>query len=231
MSDTSNPYSFKRVRVFFWILVYWVSSFSNSLFRVFFWASGEAMLYLKETLSVTIVLFSVIDILGSLPVVVDMKSRSGQIKTRQATLTAGLLMVAFLFIGERILHLFGMDNASFAVAGALVILAVGTEMVLGIDVFKQDPSAGDSNSIVPLAFPMIDGAGTLTTILTLKSEFAYVSILFGIMLNLGFVYAVLNSSDWLEAKLGPSGLSILRKVFGIILLGIAIKLIRTNLMG
>ena len=189
------------------------------------------MLFLNETLSVTIVLFSVIDILGALPVVVDMKSRCGEIKTWQATLTAGLLMIGFLVLGERILQLFGMDNASFAVAGALVIFAVGTEMVLGIDLFKQDSSASDCSSVVPLAFPMIAGAGTLTTILTLKSEFAYLSILIGILINLGFVYVVLNSCDWLEKRLGASGLSILRKVFGIVLLGIAVKLIRTNMLG
>ena len=189
------------------------------------------MLYLKETLSVSIVLFSVIDILGSLPVVVDMKSKCGDIKTKQATLSAGLLMLAFLFLGERILHLFGMDNASFAVAGALIIFALGVEMVLGIDLFKQDSAGGDTNSIVPLAFPMIAGAGTLTTILTLKSEFHYLSILIGILVNLGIVYLVLSSSDWLEKKLGASGLSILRKVFGIVLLGISVKLIRVNLMG
>ena len=188
------------------------------------------MLYLKETLSVSIVLFSVIDILGSLPVVVDMKSRCG-IQSKQATLTAGLLMIAFLFLGERILHLFGMDTASFAVAGALVIFAVGVEMVLGIHLFKQEADGGDTSSIVPLAFPMIAGAGTLTTILTLKSEYAYFSILIGILVNLGIVYVVLNSSDYLEKKLGKGGLSILRKVFGIVLLGIAIKLIRTNLMA
>lgn len=188
------------------------------------------MLYLKETISVSIVLFSVIDILGSLPVVVDMKSRGG-IQTRQATFTAGLLMLAFLFLGERILHLFGMDTASFAVAGALVIFAVGTEMVLGINLFKQDSESSDTSSIVPLAFPMIAGAGTLTTILTLKSEFTHFSIFVGILFNLAIVYLVLNSSDWLEKKLGKSGLSILRKVFGIVLLGIAIKLIRSNMLA
>ena len=192
-------------------------------------ATGEAMLYLKEAVSVTIVLFSVIDILGSLPEVVDMKVRCGQIKARKATMTAGLLMIAFLILGERILHLFGMETASFAVAGALVIFALGAEMVLGIDLFKQD-QGGETSAIVPLAFPMIAGAGTLTTILTLKSQFAAISILIGILLNLVIVYLVLNSSDWLEKKLGESGLSILRKVFGIVLLGIAIKLIRAHLV-
>lgn len=189
------------------------------------------MLYLKETLSVSIVLFSVIDILGSLPVVVDMKARCGNIQSRQATLTAGCLMLAFLFLGERILHLFGMDTASFAVAGALIIFALGAEMVLGISLFRQEPDGGDTSSIVPLAFPMIAGAGTLTTILTLKSEFTHVSIFVGILVNLGIVYLVLNSSDWLEKRLGKSGLSILRKVFGIVLLGIAIRLIRANMLA
>lgn len=188
------------------------------------------MLYLKETISVTIILFSVIDILGSLPIVVDMKARCGDIQAKKATLTAGLLMVAFLLLGERILHVFGMDTASFAVAGALVILALGIEMVLGIDLFKHD-LGGDTTAIVPLAFPMIAGAGTLTTILTLKSEFAPLSILLGIGLNLALVYVVLGSSDWFEKKLGTAGLSVLRKVFGIVLLGIAIKLIRSHLLA
>jgi len=188
------------------------------------------MLYLKETLSVTIILFSVIDILGSLPVVVDMKARCGEIQARKATLTAGLLMVAFLILGERILHLFGMDTASFAVAGALVILALGAEMVLGIHIFKQD-IGGQTSAVVPLAFPMIAGAGTLTTILTLKTEFSAVSIFLGIGLNLVLVYFVLISSDWFERKLGEDGLSVLRKVFGVVLLGIAIKLIRSHLLA
>ena len=187
------------------------------------------MLYLKETLSVTIILFSVIDILGSLPVVVDMKARCGEIQARKATLTAGLLMVAFLILGERILHLFGMDTASFAVAGALVILALGAEMVLGIHIFKQD-IGGQTSAVVPLAFPMIAGAGTLTTILTLKTEFSAVSIFLGIGLNLALVYFVLMSSDWFVRKLGEDGLSVLRKVFGVVLLGIAIKLIRSHLL-
>ena len=187
------------------------------------------MLYLRETLSVSIVLFSVIDIFGALPVIVDMKSRCGGIQSKQATLTAGVLMIAFLFLGERILHMFGMDTASFAIAGALIIFAVGAEMVLGINIFKQEADESNTTSIVPLAFPMIAGAGTLTTILTLKSEYAYLSILLAILINLTIVYYVLKSSDWLERKLGKGGLSVLRRVFGIVLLGIAVKLMRTNL--
>ena len=123
-----------------------------------------------------------------------------------------------------------MDTASFAVAGALVILALGAEMVLGIHIFKQDVG-GQTSAVVPLAFPMIAGAGTLTTILTLKTEFSPISILLGIGLNLVLVYFVLISSDWFEKKLGEAGLSVLRKVFGIVLLGIAIKLIRSHLLG
>lgn len=187
------------------------------------------MFQFKDIFSVTLVLFSVIDILGALPIIVDLKSRSGPLRTGQATLTAGVLMMAFLFVGEGILHLFGTDVASFAVAGALVIFAVGVEMLMGVHLFREDPQQSKTTSIVPLAFPMIAGAGTLTTILTLKAEFSRVSILAGILINLLVVYAVLRCSGWIEAKLGPAGLSVLRKIFGIVLLSIAVKIIRTNL--
>ncbi len=187
------------------------------------------MLMVKEVLSVTLVLFSVIDILGSLPVVVDIQNRTGKLQTKKTTVVAGCLMIAFLFIGEGILHLFGTDVSSFAVAGAIVIFAIGLEMILGIEIFKKE-TEGDSNaSIVPLAFPMIAGAGTLTTILALKAEFSQWSILIGITLNLFVVYGVLRASGWIERKIGTQGLSVLRKVFGIVLLSIAVKLFRANL--
>lgn len=185
----------------------------------------------KEILSVSLVLFSVIDILGSLPVVVDIKNRVGTLQSVKTTLAAGVLMLVFLLIGDSILHLLGTDTSSFAIAGAIVILLIGLEMVLGIHLFKQHPDETDSASIVPLAFPLIAGAGTLTTILSLKSEFSQWSILAGIVINLGIIYAVLKSCGWIETKLGHGGLTVLRKVFGIVLLSIAIRLLRTNLIG
>ncbi len=189
------------------------------------------MHYLLEFLTVSLILFSVIDIVGSLPIVVDLKNRAGQLKTRQATLSAGLLMVVFLFAGEGILHLFGTDVASFAIAGALVILAMGVEMILDIHLFKQRPDETSTASIVPLAFPLIAGAGTLSTILTLKTAYSQWSILAAIVINLAIVFGVLQSSNWIEQRLGRNGLSVLRKVFGILLLSIAVKLIRSHLAG
>jgi multiple antibiotic resistance protein len=185
----------------------------------------------KEVFSVTLVLFSVIDILGSLPIVVDIKNRVGSLQVIKTTLAAGALMVVFLFIGDSILHLFGTDVNSFAIAGAIVIFLIGLEMILGVKIFKQEPDETNTTSIVPLAFPLIAGAGTLTTILSLKAEFSQWSILGGILVNLAIVYAVLRTCGVIEQKLGRGGLSVLRKVFGIVLLSIAVKLLRTNLMG
>ena len=139
-------------------------------------------------------------------------------------------MIAFLFVGDAILHLLGTDVNSFAIAGAIVILLIGLEMILGVNIFKQDPDETNSTSIVPLAFPLIAGAGTLTTILSLRAEFSQWSILAGIVVNLAIIYAVLNSCGWIEGKLGRGGLSVLRKIFGIVLLSIAVKLLRTNLV-
>jgi multiple antibiotic resistance protein len=186
---------------------------------------------LQQVCSVTLVLFSVIDVIGSLPLIVDLRSRSGPIQTRKTTLVAGVIMVAFLFVGETILHLFGTDVRSFAIAGALVIFAIGVEMVLGIHLFKEEPAALKSAAIVPLAFPFIAGTGTLTTILTLKADYGQSIILIGILLNLVVVYLVLRSSGWFERRLGAGGLHLVRKVFGIVLLSIAVKILRSNLLG
>ncbi len=186
------------------------------------------MLNLKEILSVSLILFSVIDILGSLPIVISLRKKAGHIQSGKATLVAGLIMCAFLYLGEALLKLFGLDIASFAIAGSIVIFLLGLEMVLGIDLFKEEADA-KATSIVPLAFPLIAGAGTLTTILSLRAEFQSTNILIGVLVNLLFVFIVLKSSNWLEKKLGAGGVSILRKVFGIILLAIAVKLFKTNL--
>ncbi len=185
---------------------------------------------LKEIASVTLILFSIIDILGSIPIIVDMRKKFGHIESGKATIVAGLIMIAFLFVGEGILNLFGIDVESFSVAGAIIILILGMEMVLDRDFFKPDPDVGTSASIVPLAFPLIAGAGTLTTILSIKTAYSQTNILIGIVVNLVFVYIVLKSSVWLERKLGQGGFNILRKVFGIILLSLAIKLFKENLI-
>ena len=182
----------------------------------------------KEILSVSLILFSVIDILGSIPIIIDLRKKSGKIESVKATLAAGVIMVAFLFFGESILRLFWLDVESFSIAGAIVILLIGMEMILGINLFKSDPEM-KTTSVVPLAFPIIAGAGTMTTIITLRAEFDLANVLVGIFLNLLLVFTVLKTSGWIEKKLGKSGADILRKAFGIILLAIAVKIIKTNL--
>ena len=186
------------------------------------------MLDFKQILSFSLILFSVIDILGSIPIIINLRKKVGHIQSEKATLAAGLLMIAFLLAGKSILNLFGIGVEDFAIAGALIIFAVGAEMILGIELFKPDPEATSSASIVPIAFPLIAGAGTLTTILTLKAEFEQVNIAVGILLNLIFVYAVLKSTTWLEKKLGKTGVDVLRRIFGIILLSIAVKIFKTH---
>ena len=189
------------------------------------------MLNFKEIISVTLILFSVIDILGSIPIVIDLRKQAGHIQSEKATLVAGVIMIAFLFIGESLLKLLGLDVGSFAIAGAIIIFIIGMEMILGRSFVKQDQETLKTASIVPLAFPLIAGAGTMTTILALRAEYETMNILVGIVLNLIVVYVVLKTSGWLEKKLGVNGFNIIRKVFGIILLAIAIKLIKTNLLG
>jgi multiple antibiotic resistance protein len=186
------------------------------------------MFNLKEIFSVTLILFSVIDILGSIPFIILIRKREGRIEAEKATIISAVLMVAFMFLGTSILQLFGLDVASFAVAGAIVIFIVAMEMILGITLIKDDPSASGSGSVVPLAFPLIAGAGTLTTILSLRAVFQEANILIGIILNVLIIYWVLRSSGWLERVIGESGFSVLRKVFGVILLAIAVKIFKTN---
>jgi len=185
------------------------------------------MFSLKEIFSVTLTLFAIIDILGSVPIIIQIRQREGRVHSEKATLVAGVLMVVFLFLGQSILSLFGVDYQSFALAGAIIIFLIGMEMILGIELFKSDPTV-TSGSIVPLAFPIIVGAGTMTTLLSLRAAYSLPNVLVGIGLNLLFVYLVLKSSAWIERKLGKAGEDILRRVFGVILLAIAIKLFKQN---
>ncbi|MHB1176896.1 MAG: MarC family protein [Daejeonella sp.] len=180
----------------------------------------------NQVLSVTMILFAIIDILGSIPIVISLRNKAGHIQSEKASITALLLMILFLFVGEEMLRIIGLDVSSFAIAGSVVIFIIAMEMILGINLFKEEVPA--SVSIVPLAFPLIAGSGTLTTLLSLKSEYATQNIIVGIILNMVFVYIVLKNTVWLEKMLGKTGLNILRKAFGIILLAIAIKLFRNN---
>jgi len=186
-------------------------------------------LNVKEIVSVTLILFSVIDILGSIPVIIDLRKKAGGINARRATLVSGGLMIAFLYVGKEILKLFGVDVASFAVAGALILFLIGLEMILGRNIFKHDAVHSNATSIVPIAFPMIAGAGTMTTILSLKAAYQEINIIFGILINLIVIYFVLRSSAWIERQLGTTGTDVLRKIFGLILIAISIKLFRSML--
>ena len=181
---------------------------------------------LKETLTATMVLFAVIDIVGSIPIIVGLKKKFGKIEAGRASVVACLLMICFLFIGNNILKLIGVDVNSFAIAGAFVIFIIAIEMILGIEIQKNAESK--TASIVPIAFPLIAGAGTLTTTLSLRAEYHDSNIICGIILNTIIVYLVLLSSNWLENKLGDGTLQVLQKVFGIVLLAISIKLFTAN---
>ncbi|MDD4975372.1 MAG: MarC family protein [Bacteriovorax sp.] len=185
----------------------------------------------KEAFSVTLILFSVIDILGSIPFIIDLKKKYRKIDSLKITLVSGLLLFSFLFIGESILNLFGVDVQSFAVAGGLIMFFLGLEMLLGIVIFRHETHLENNSPIVPLAFPLIAGAGSMTTLISLNAEYARVNIVLGILLNLIVVYLVLKSSNFIDKKLGITGSIILRKFFGTILLAMAIKLIKKNLIG
>jgi len=187
------------------------------------------MLNAKEIFSVSLILFAIIDIIGSVPMVIDLRKKEGKIFSGKATFIAGALMVLLLFLGNSILQLFGLDVESFAVAGAIIIFIIAMEMILGISLFRHDPNTG-TGSYVPLAFPMIAGAGTLTTILSLRAVYDVPNILIGIIINLAFVYLVLKTSSWLERVIGESGFNVLRRVFGIILLSIAVKIFKDNII-
>ena len=181
----------------------------------------------REILSVTMILFAIIDIMGTIPIIIDMRQKAGKIESEKASLTVLVLMVTFLFLGDQLLAIINLDVASFAIAGSLVIFFIALEMILGIKLFKEEELSSTA-SIVPLAFPLIAGAGTMTTLLSLKSEYQTKNILIGIILNTIVVYFVLKNVQRLEKVLGVTGLSILRKAFGVILLAISIKLFRSN---
>ena len=184
----------------------------------------------KEILTVTFTLFAVIDMLGSIPILVSIKEKfGGNIRSLQATLVSAALMIAFLFIGREFLKLLGIDVKSFAVAGSIVIFILGLEMVLGAEFFKPDKNAKGS-SVVPIAFPIIAGSGTLTTIMSLKANYADVNILIGILINCVVIYLVLKSLRWIEKALGPGGLLVVRKFFGVILIAIAVKIFGSNIV-
>ncbi|OCB76847.1 MarC family protein [Flavobacterium crassostreae] len=187
------------------------------------------LLDLREIITVGMVLFAVIDIIGSIPIIIDLRSKFGHLESGKASITSGGIMIVFLFIGEEILKLIGIDVHSFAVAGSFVLFFLALEMILGIRIYKDEEAS--SASIVPLAFPLIAGAGTMTTLLSLKSQFETINIIIAIILNIIIVYIVLKSSAKIERMLGENGLGVIRKTFGVILLAIAVKLFAANVKG
>jgi multiple antibiotic resistance protein len=180
-----------------------------------------------QLLTVIFTLFAVIDIVGSIPLLISMKEKVGKIRSMQVTLISGGLMIAFMFLGKPFLKMLGLDVKSFAVGGSIVIFLLGLEMVLGHEIFKGDKN-GHTGSVVPIAFPIIAGSGTLTTIMSLKANFEEVYILAGILVNLIIIYIVLKSLNFIERLLGPGGLLAVRKFFGVILLAIAVKIFSSN---
>ncbi|WP_298151549.1 MarC family protein [Flavobacterium sp.] len=180
----------------------------------------------RQIITVTMVLFAVIDIVGSIPIIVDLRKKHGRIESEKASLVAAFIMIVFLFVGEELLNLIGIDVNSFAVAGAFVLFFLALEMILGIRIYKDEESG--SASIVPLAFPLIAGAGTMTTLLSLRAQFHTVNIIIAIVINIVLVYFVLRVSGRIEKLLGKNGLGVIRKAFGVVLLAIAVKLFASN---
>ncbi|QHS64062.1 MarC family protein [Chitinophaga agri] len=186
------------------------------------------MFNFDQILAITFTLFAVIDIVGSIPVLISLKEKLGHIDSGKATIASGFLMVLFLLVGEPFLNLLSVDVHSFAVAGSIVIFVIGLEMILGVEFFKSEKDT-KTGSLIPIAFPLIAGSGTLTTIMSLKANYKETNILAGILLNLVIIFIVLRSLSWIERILGKAGLMVVRKFFGVILLAIAVKIFKSNL--
>lgn len=185
---------------------------------------------LKALVTVTFTLFAIIDIIGSIPILITLKQKMGGMNEFKATFFSGALMVLFLFLGEAFLNILGLDVGSFAVGGSIVIFILGLEMVLGVEFFKSDKDV-KAATVVPIAFPLIAGSGTLTTVMSLKANYGETTLLIAILINLIIVYLVLKSLGYIARLLGVAGLLAVRKFFGVILLAIAVKIFATNAQG
>ena len=183
----------------------------------------------KEIFTAFMVLFAVIDIVGNIPIIIDLRKKAGHIQSEKASLIAGVIMIIFLFVGDSILNLVGIDVHSFAVAGAFILLFIALEMILGITLYKQDEESSLNATVFPLAFPLIAGPGSLTTLLSLKSEFHTENIIVAVVINVLVIFVVLKTSTKIERIIGPNGINITRKIFGVILLAIAVKLFTSNI--
>ncbi len=182
----------------------------------------------EEFLKCTMVIFAVIDIVGSIPIILDLKRKVGNIHAGRASLVAMGLMLLFLFVGEGLINFLGIDVNSFAVAGSFIIFFMSLEMILGVELFKQDANSMKAATIVPVAFPLIAGAGSMTSILSLRAEYHQLNIILAILVNIALVFVVLRLTDRIGKALGEGGIAVLQKVFGIILLSIAVKLFTSN---
>jgi|TARA_B110001469_G_C9609171_1_gene302986 multiple antibiotic resistance protein len=183
----------------------------------------------KEILTTFMVLFAVIDIVGNIPIIIDLRKKAGHIQSGKASVIAGVIMIVFLFLGESILTLIGIDVHSFAVAGAFILFFIALEMILGITLYKQEEGTAMNASVFPLAFPLIAGPGSLTTLLSLKSEFHTENIIIAMVINVLVIFIVLKTSSRIERLIGQNGIDIIRKVFGVVLLAIAVKLFTSNI--
>jgi len=184
---------------------------------------------IKDIFTVTMVLFAVIDIVGNIPMIIDLRQKAGHIQSEKATLIAGAILICFLFVGKEILNVIGIDVNSFAVAGSFILFFLALEMILGITLYKQDEDDAMTATVFPLAFPLIAGPGSLTTILSLRSEYTMLSMIVGILINMIIIYIVLKTSKKIESIIGQNGIKIIRKIFGVILLAISVKLFTTNI--
>ncbi|NOY47475.1 MarC family integral membrane protein [hydrothermal vent metagenome] len=182
----------------------------------------------KEIFTAFMVLFAVIDIIGNIPIIIDLRKKVGHIQSEKASIIAGVIMILFLFLGQSILSLIGIDVHSFAVAGAFILFFIALEMILGITLYKEEENAMTA-SVFPLAFPLIAGPGSLTTLLSIRAEFRIENIIIAVMLNVLVIYVVLKTSARIERFIGKNGINIIRKIFGVILLAIAVKLFTSNI--
>jgi len=189
----------------------------------------DIQLNFKEIFTAFMVLFAVIDIVGNIPIIIDLRKKSGHIHSEKASIISGVIMVCFLFLGQSILKLIGVDVNSFAVAGAFILFFIALEMILGITLYKQEDHNEATTTVFPLAFPLIAGPGSLTTLLSLRAEFRIENIIIAVIMNVIIIFIVLKTSARIERIIGQNGINIIRKVFGVILLAIAVKLFAYNI--
>lgn len=226
LRDTSSSRNLFAIAFSEIIHEYFLYHYNIDLFSLWLSLQKKPMDF-KEIFTASMILFAIIDIIGATPIVISLREKVGKIESEKATIVSMIIMIGFLFLGEEILNLIGIDINSFAVAGSIVIFFIALEMVLGVTIFQGDEP--ETASIVPIAFPIIAGAGTLTTLLSLRAEYELINVIIAIIINSVFVYIILKSSTRIERLLGKNGIAIIRRVFGIILLSISVKLFSTNI--